>query len=257
MNDQQVGGLFRAVRVRRGWRQIEVANRASVSQSTVSRVERGLAGTLPLDVIRRIGATLEIRAELGLRWRGADLDRLRSARHSALHESVARAFARSPGWILAPEVSFSIFGERGIVDLLAWNRRRGALLVIELKTEIVDVNELVGTFDRKIRLGRDIAVDHGWAVGPATPVSGWVILVDSATNRRRLHEHVGMLRSAYPMDGRSIGGWLAKPTGSIRCLGFWRLADATGRGLTGVKRVADPARARATRDEPARSAAAV
>ena len=51
-------------------------------------------------------------------------------------------------------MSFSIFGERGVIDVAAWNAEHRALLVIELKTDIVDVNELVGTFDRKVRLGR-------------------------------------------------------------------------------------------------------
>ena len=46
--------------------------------------------------------------------------------------------------MLAPEVSFSIYGERGVIDILAWHPGRRALLIIELKTDIVDVNELVG-----------------------------------------------------------------------------------------------------------------
>ncbi|MEA2632936.1 MAG: hypothetical protein QOE66_3155, partial [Chloroflexota bacterium] len=67
-----------------------------------------------------------------------------------------------PGWILAPEVSFAIYGERRVIDILAWHPGRRALLLIELKTELVDMNELLGTLDRKRRLARRIAQERGW-----------------------------------------------------------------------------------------------
>ena len=72
-----------------------------------------------------------------------------------MHESVARVFRDElPAWMLAPEVSFSVYGERGVIDILAWHPGRRALLVIELKTDLVDMNELLGTFDRKRAPGR-------------------------------------------------------------------------------------------------------
>ena len=113
---------------------------------------------------------------------------------------------RFPGWDLAPEVSFSIYGERGIIDLLAWNLAHRALLVIELKTDIADVNELIGTFDRKVRLAWRIAEERGW--NPLT-VSGWVIVAPGRTNRERIAAHGAMLRAAFPMDGRGIGAMAA------------------------------------------------
>jgi hypothetical protein len=132
-----------------------------------------------------------------------------------------------------------MFGERGVIDLLAWNPGSRALLVIELKTAIVDVNELIGTFDRKIRLARKVAIERGWAVGRDSVVSGWVIVADSRTNRRRLQDHEAVLRAAYPMDGRGIRRWLMEPTGSIRCLGFWREHEETrsDQRTTAVQRV--------------------
>ena len=234
MTDQQLGALFRVVRIRRRWRQSDVAARVPVSQATVSRIERGHIGSLPLDVLRQVAASLDIRVDLVARWRGGDLDRLVNARHSALSESVVRALRR-PGWIVAPEVSFSIYGERGVIDLLAWNPEMRVLLVIELKTEIVDVNELVGTFDRKVRLAIRIAQDHGWAIEEGTTISAWLVVADSRTNRRRVQAHDAMLRAAYPIDGRGVRRWLTEPRGSIRGLSFWRSTD--GSGTTAVKRV--------------------
>ena len=60
------------------------------------------------------------------------------------------------GWLFAPEVSFSVYGERGVIDLLAFHPASGCLLVIELKTAIIDVNDLVGTMDRRCRLAAGI-----------------------------------------------------------------------------------------------------
>ena len=41
--------------------------------------------------------------------------------HAAMHEDVARLFATLPGWDEVPEVTFSEFGERGSIDILAWH----------------------------------------------------------------------------------------------------------------------------------------
>jgi hypothetical protein len=129
--------------------------------------------------------------------------------------------ASLPGWIHEPEVSFAIYGERGVIDIFAWHPGRRALLVIELKTDIADVNELVGTVDRKRRLAERIARERGWDVGAGATVSVWVIVASGRTNRRRVQAHGSMLRAAFPVDGRAIGRWLRDPVGNVRCLSFW------------------------------------
>jgi transcriptional regulator with XRE-family HTH domain len=223
MSDLRLGAAVRQVRVRRGWRQVDVARKAGVAQVTVSRIERGHLGSVSLDRLRHVAATLDIRVDVVGRWRAGDLDRLLNSGHSRLHESVARAFRDLPDWITAPEVSFSIYGERGIIDILAWHPGRRALLVIELKTDIADVNELVGTADRKRRLAVEIAIERGWlrATDPPPGVSLWVIVAPSRTNRRRVAEHGAMLRAALPSDGRTIRGWLRNPRQPIAGLSIW------------------------------------
>ena len=221
MTDQRVGAILRAVRVRARRTQQQVADRAGVSRSLVSRIERGHLETATVAVLRRVAAALDVRITVIAFSRNGDLDRLVNARHSALHGSVARYLRRLPDWTFEPEVSFAIWGERGVVDILAWHPRRRILLVIELKTAIVDVNELVGTFDRKLRLAIEIARRHGWAVPEGTGVAGWVAVADTRTNRRHVAAHAAMLRAAFPRDGRTIRGWLARPRGAIRCLSFW------------------------------------
>ena len=219
VDDLRFGNTIRAARIKRRWRQKDLSDRAGVSRTAVWRAERGRLEEMTLIAIRRICEPLEIRVELQPRSRGADLDRLVNARHSALHESVARALSRDfPTWEMAHEVSFSIWGERGVIDLLMWHPGRRALLIIELKTEIVDTGELLGTMDRRVRLARKIAEERGW--DPLT-VSSWIVLAPSRTNDRRIAEHRSVLRSAYPADGRHMRRWLRDPIGSIAGLSRW------------------------------------
>lgn len=219
MDDQRVGTVVRQIRIKRRWRQSDLARRARVSQSTISRLERGHFDNLSLKTLRGVAAALDVRIDLVTRWRAGDLDRLLNARHSALHEVVAAMFqARLPAWVLAPEVSFAIVAERGVIDILAWHPGRQALLVIELKTDIADVNELIGTLDRKRRLARQVAHERGWQ--PET-VSAWVIVAAGRTNRARIAQHQAVLRAAFPVDGRSIRRWLHDPIGAVACLSMW------------------------------------
>ena len=219
MEDGRFGSVIRAVRHKRRWRQRDLATRAGVSPATISRIERGHLDTLSLHTLRDVASVLDVRVDLGARWRAGELDRLLNAAHSALHDSVAAWFREAfPAWELAPEVSFSILGERGVIDIVAWHPGRRALLIIELKTDIADVNELVGTFDRKRRLARTIAKERGWV--PAT-ISGWVIVSPGRTNRARIAAHGAMLRAAFPLDGRTVTGWLADPTRAISALSMW------------------------------------
>jgi transcriptional regulator with XRE-family HTH domain len=219
MEDLRFGTTIRVARVRRRWRQGDLASKASVSRATIWRAEGGHIEELTLGVLRRICEPLEIRVELQPRSRGADLDRMVNARHSALHESVARALARDfPDWEMAHEVSFSIWAERGVIDLLLWHPGRRALLIIELKTEIVDTGDLLSTMDRRRRLAREIVKARGW--DPLT-VSTWIIVAPSRTNERRIAEHRSVLRSAYPASGRQMRAWLRDPVGSISALSAW------------------------------------
>jgi hypothetical protein len=114
----------------------------------VSEVERGPLASVSLGTLRRVAAALDLRLKVVPRSRGGELDRLVNAGHAALHGSVVRHFGGLPGWVVVPEVSFSIYGERGVIDILAWHEPSGSLLVIELKTAIVDISDLIGGADR-------------------------------------------------------------------------------------------------------------
>jgi len=225
VDDQRLGAAFRAVRVKRGCTQAELASRSGVSASLISSLERGHVDTLSVRALRRIAARLEIWLLLTPRMRAGDLDRLLNAGHAALHEELARYLAGLPGWVHAPEVSFAVFAERGVIDILAFHESTGSLLMIELKTALVSLEDLLGTMDVRMRLARRVARERGWN---AQTVSGWVVIADTRTNRRRVAAHRSMLRSAFSADGRRMRAWLRRPVGEVRALSFWTISSGGG-----------------------------
>ena len=239
MDYQRVGAVFRAVRVRKALRQSDVARLAKVSVQMVSLIERGHLGRTPLDVLGRVAAALDIRLNVTAYWRGGDLERLLSWRHAGLTEALAQTVIAIPGWIVVPEASFAIYGERGFIDLLAWHEATRTLLIIEVKTEVVDVQETIGNVDRKLRLAKKVAAERGWQ---PSVVGAWLVIAEGATNRRHVAKHQTLLRSAFPADARSMRHWLRRPTGAIKALSFFSFAPASGskRGTGGPKRVRRP-----------------
>lgn len=219
MDDLALGRLFRELRVRLGWRQIEVARRAGISQAACSEIERGLLDTVPLGKLRKVAATLEMRLVVEPRWRGAAVDRVVSSRHASMTEAVARILVDA-GWDVRPEVSFNHFGERGVVDLVAWHAPTRTVLLVELKTELVDPNDLLAVTDRRRRLAVEIARPFGWQ---PEVVGQWIVVAENRTNRRRLAAVRTAIRAAFPADGRAIAGWLAHPAGPLSAL--WFLTD--------------------------------
>jgi hypothetical protein len=175
-----------------------------------------------LGKLRSVAKIFEVRLVLEARWRGAELDRFVGSRHASMSEAVTRLLVDA-GWEVRPEVSFNHFGERGVVDLVAWHPGTRTVLLIELKTELADINSLLGTTDRRRRLAQVIVGQFRW--NPVR-VAQWVVVAESRTNRRRLAEHRTLLRLAFPADGRSLAGWLAKPDSAVSAL--WFLPDSAG-----------------------------
>ena len=218
MDDVRIGNSLRVLRVRKRLRQSDVARRAGVGRETVSRLERGCLGRTPVDTLRAVASALGANVDVRLRWQGAEIDRVAGAAHADLHEAVAVLLGRRRGWEWRAEVSFSIYGERGVIDILAWHARTRSLLIIELKTELVDPQTLVATMDRRTRLARRIAARFGWQ--PAT-VNCWVVLSEVSTNRRRVNDHSALLCSAFPANGHAVRRWLVAPAGQLSALSFW------------------------------------
>lgn len=161
MDALALGALFRLVRVRRRLRQRDVGRRAGVSDVIVSRIEHGELGPIRHATLARVADALEIRLDYRTRWHAADVDRLASADHGLLIEAVAERL-HAAGWEARPEVSFAIWGDRGSIDVLAWRASDRSLLVVEAKTEVVDVGETLRRLDVKARRAVEVAASIGW-----------------------------------------------------------------------------------------------
>jgi transcriptional regulator with XRE-family HTH domain len=243
MDDLGVGRRFRAVRTHKRMRQLDVSEAAGVSRAGISRIEHGRFDSVTLETVRRVARALDISVGLVARWHGGDLDRMVNARHAALHETAALRFASLPGWIATPEVSFNVYGDTGAVDVLCWHAERRMCLVVELKSEIVDVQGMIGALDRYRRLAPRIARDRGW--DPVT-VSTWVAIAAGRANERALATHRTVLRTAFPCDGRRLAAWLRDPIGRIDALTFLPYAHGlnVGRDLSTPRRVRPRSRPR-------------
>jgi len=171
-----------------------------------------------LNTLRKVTNALAVPVELLLPWHGAEVDLLLDAKHAALQEAVVAWLTGIAGWTVFPEFSYAVYAERGVIDILAWHPGMRALLIIELKSVITDLQALVASMDRRQRLARKIVADRGWE--PAS-VSAWVIAIDSRTNRRRIAQHHSVLRAAFPDDGWAAKRWVKQPSSRLAALSLW------------------------------------
>ena len=182
-----------------------------------------------------------------LSWRGGQLDRLLDARHASLVEQVM-AILESLGWERVGEYTFNHFGEKGTVDILAWNAARRALLIIEIKTEIVDLQDLLSTLDRRARLvPMLVARERGWS-----PLTVGVVLVmaEGSVTRAAVGRHRSTFGAALPCRNVEVRRWLRDPVPpGLR--GVWFLPPIHRRTLMETR--GGPRRIRATRTALQRS----
>lgn len=226
MDDRRVGLIIRALRRRRGWRQSDLAAAADVSQQLVSAVERGHISTIAHGTLRKIFGELDARCEIDVRWRGGHLDRMLDEGHARLIDATI-ALLIEMGWLWAVEVTYSIFGEHGSVDVLAFHPATGSLLVIEVKTELTSIEETLRRHDAKVRLAARIARDQRkWQ---STSTSRLLVLPESTTARDQLARHARILDSVMPSQNVAVRRWLAAPSGSIQGRLFFRITSPSGR----------------------------
>lgn len=203
----RLGRQIRSIRLRQRLRQADVARVAGVSRSAVSLVECGRVERTSIAVIESVVSALDARLEPRLHWRGPELDRLADAAHAALTASVKQRLERW-GWLARVEVSYNSYGDRGRIDLLAWHPTAGALVVVEIKTSLADVQALLGSLDVKTRLASGISARFGWPRAHA-PVP-MIVFAEDRTTRRHLARLAGLF-DRYELRGRAALSWLRRP----------------------------------------------
>lgn len=229
MDDAGLGASFRALRHRRGWRQADLGRRAGVSASLVSLLEAGHADRISLPAVRRVAKVLEVRLAWDAGFRGSELARLRDADHARASEALVRRLERLD-WRVVAEASFNNYGERGRIDVLAYHHATRTLLVIEVKTLVVEVQSILGGLSVKQRVARSVCGPFGWRPTVTVPA---LVVVESSTNRRRLADHERLF-ARFTLRGRTALAWLRRPVGAPE--GLLILLDSSSHSRTDVRR---------------------
>jgi transcriptional regulator with XRE-family HTH domain len=221
-----------------GRRQSDVAAAAGASRPFVSKLERGLIRHSDLDLVERVCQALGADLDVRIRWRGEALDRLLDEAHAALVERTVLEL-KAAGWEVALEVTFNEFGDRGSVDVVGWHPETRSVLIIEVKSLIVDAQGTLLPLDRKTRLGAKIGRSRGWE---AASVSKLLVVAEGSANRRRIAGLASTFDAALPLRGRAVRRWLRAPSRVIAGLLF--LPDSprgsVRRATAGRKRVNRP-----------------
>jgi transcriptional regulator with XRE-family HTH domain len=212
-----LGARFRALRHRLGLRQADLSRRARVSRRIIGLIENGRWEKVPFGALDRVTTALGARLFPNLSWQGEALDRLVDAAHADLQTNVAEMLRRL-GWLVAVEVSFIHFGERGRYDLLAFHQATGTVLVVEIKTAIGDVQATLGTLDVKLRLALMCAHEQAWS-GATTAVPALVI-ADERHQHRLVARHAALF-ARFDLRGRTARAWLGHPAAGVGGLLFY------------------------------------
>ena len=186
---------FRALRLHRRMRQADVAAAAGLSRSAIERLETGSLRGMRLGTIVDAADGLGAEIDIWLRWRGEALARLLDAAHSQLVERLV-LLLRAAGWEVVVEATFSIYGERGSIDVLAFDPPTRTLLVSEVKSVIPDTQQTTAALDRKARLAPRIAIDRGWEV---RVVAVLLVVAEGSSARRRVEALAASFGAAFPV----------------------------------------------------------
>ena len=130
MDWARAGRSVRALRIRANLTQRDLAARARVPRNVVSAIELGRSAAVKLHQFDRVAVALDASVDVRIRWRGEQLDRLLDEAHAVTVAATVERLRRL-GWETAIEVSFSVWGERGSIDVLAAHRATDTVLIVK------------------------------------------------------------------------------------------------------------------------------
>jgi transcriptional regulator with XRE-family HTH domain len=211
----QFGARLRVIRLSIGLPQRGLAKRIRRSQGFVSLVEHGRVTRLSIAeadaICDALGATLILGVEAPILVAGA---RQRDAAHARCVAYVARRLA-SDGWIVRREVMIGPRDRPGWIDILAFDPASSVLLVIEIKTELVDIGGLERQLGWYQREARRACRDLDWAPNAVVPCA---LVLSTGSNDDRMRANAESLRQVFPLRWRDLirvirrkgpagGGW--------------------------------------------------
>jgi transcriptional regulator with XRE-family HTH domain len=235
------GGTAREERRRRRRTLDDVAERAGVSLSMVQRMEAG--GAASLETYARVFTALDLRPELiaaDPRRRVVTAARDEDPVHAAMGELEA-ARLRAHGFAIALDEPYQHFQFAGRADVVAWDLVARALIHIENRTRVPNVQGALGSYSTKraylpavlaerLGLGRG-----GWHVVTHAIVAAW-----TAEALHAIRLHVESFRAACPDSPADFEAWwsgrvppVGRPTSTLVVLD--PLVHGRARGVVGIE----------------------
>ena len=168
----RIGLSLRALRIRRGWRQIGRRNaRRRLARHRLegrTRPPRRRVARSAREGRGNAGGRLDIR----IRWRGEQLDRLLDAGHARLVVASSRRGSSRHGLGGRGRGRRSRSGASAARSMSSRSiRRAGSLLAVEVKTVVPDFQAMIAGLDRKARLAPEVAAERGWACDSDQPAA--------------------------------------------------------------------------------------
>ncbi len=217
MNDVRVGRIVRAIRTDRGLRQEDVAAPIDVDRSVMTDLEAGRLEAVSLRTARRLCGRLGIDLIVEARWRGGAVDRLLDRDHAAIVERVSRVLTAA-GWQVELEFTFNEFGDRGSVDVLGWHPVDRALLIVEVKSTFTDLQAMLMTLSRKVRVVPKVAArERGW---DRRSLGRILVVIGTSRNRRVVGSHRSVFDATFPSNTLATRQWIHAPTSDFAGLWF-------------------------------------
>jgi transcriptional regulator with XRE-family HTH domain len=186
----------------------QLAERVGVTPGFIGRIERAEANP-SVALIESIADALGLDLRLDVRPPIFPAGpHVRDAVHARCSAYVDRHL-RSLGWMTAREVEIVQGRSHGWIDLLAFDGRSGTLLIVEVKTRLLDLGGLerqVGWYERT---ARQSALALGWRPRRSALV---VLALASEEVDRVVREHRELLFYGFPIRAREIARGLADPS---------------------------------------------
>jgi transcriptional regulator with XRE-family HTH domain len=194
---QDIGRLVRDGRLAARWTQQELERRSGVSQSRLSRIERGECRSVRFVEVDRLFVAVGVRYRLDV-----SLPPGHRVVDDAVHVRCATAVQRRlevAGWVVRREVEIGSDRSRGWIDVLAFHPATRLLLVIEIKTELHDLGAVERSLNWYVREAARAAAGFGWR--PTAVASALLVLATDA-NDQAMRSIRPVLSVALP--GRAI-----------------------------------------------------
>ena len=205
----RLGGELRAARHRRRLTQEQLGDRAGLSRSAISSIERGRGGSHTLDSWQRLALAVDRPMRIELRRDGREEPA--DAGHLAIQELVLR-LGRRAGNKGTFELPTRPSDPSRSTDVGLRDDRTRLLILVECWNTFGDVGAAVRSTNRKLAEAADLAV----AIGGERPyrVAGCWVVRDVPRNRSLIARYPELFASKFPGSSVLWARALGEPAGN-------------------------------------------